>query len=318
MKTAQNAQADGYQNDHIWKAVQSFLPVRNRLSTDVMPDEYFLSLDGMNVHIDHYRVSNPKATVVMFHGVGGNGRLLSFIAVGLNKIGYEVICPDLPLYGYTEYSTTITYDTWVRCGRDIVSYYQSQQERDIFLFGLSAGGMLAYQVACECKNIRGILVSCILDQRNPVVTRGTTITPAVGFVAKPMLAATHRIFGRMRVPMKMVGNMRAIANNGALVALLTKDRKASGVSVPVSFIHSMLNPIIKTEPERFMACPFLLVHPGDDRWTDVSLSRLFYDRLGCEKELRILDGAGHFPIEERGLRQLEECSVRFIEKTMSR
>ena len=318
MKTVQNARAasrhEGYRNDPVWRAMQAFLPERNRLSAEVMPEEYFLPVDGMNVHIDHYRVANPKATVIMLHGVGGNGRLLSFIAVRLMKAGYEVICPDLPLYGYTEYSTPITYDTWVRCGRDIVAHYQRQQARDIVLFGLSAGGMLAYQVACECEGIRGIIVTCILDQRNPVVTKGTAITPAMGVVAKPFLAAAHRMFGAVRMPMKMVGNMKAIANNRDLVALLIKDRKSSGVSVPVSFVYSMLTPVIGIEPERFAACPFLLVHPGDDRWTDVSLSRLFYDRLGCGKELCMLDSAGHFPIEEKGLVQLEECCVRFLER----
>lgn len=111
-----------YHNDVVWKEMQVFLPEQNRLSAGTMPEEYFIPVHDMNIHIDHYKVSKPKATVILFHGVGGNGRLLSFIAVRLKISGYEVICPDFPLYGCTQYSGTITYDIWVKCGCEIVSF----------------------------------------------------------------------------------------------------------------------------------------------------------------------------------------------------
>ncbi|MHB8063695.1 MAG: hypothetical protein ACYDG2_13860, partial [Ruminiclostridium sp.] len=105
-----------------------------------------------------------------------------------------------------------------------------------------------------------------------------------------------------------------IANNENLAELLMKDQRSSGTSVPLAFIHSMLHPVIEIEPENFTHPPFLLVHPQSDHWTDITLSRLFYDRLACDKELHILEGAGHFPVEEKGLKQLEEYCVHFLEK----
>ena len=292
--------------------MQLFLPKKNRLSKDTLPEEYYLPLNDMHIHIDHYKISGPKASIILFHGVGGNGRLLSFIAVRLMKHGYEVICPDLPLYGYTEFSGKITYDTWVDCGREIVEHYQKQSENNIFLFGLSAGGMLAYQVAGECNNIKGIIATCILDQRDSKVIKATAANPFVGALSKPILRVAHKIMGNATVPMKAIANMKTIANNSALAKFLMRDKKSSGVSVPLSFIHSLINPVIKVEPEFFNSCPFLLVHPSNDRWTDISLSRIFYDRLGCDKELRMLEGGGHFPIEEKALAQLEEYCVNFL------
>jgi hypothetical protein len=41
---------------------------------------------------------------------------------------------------------------------------------------------------------------------------------------------------------------------------------------------------------------------------------MFYDRLACEKELHILEGAGHFPVEKKGLIQLEKVCVDFLGK----
>ncbi|MNN11305.1 hypothetical protein D3C81_1242590 [compost metagenome] len=79
----------------------------------------------------------------------------------------------------------------------------------------------------------------------------------------------------------------------------------------------MLNPHLEIEPEDFTKCPFLLVHPEEDHWTDVQLSRLFFDRLVCKKELWMLEGAGHFPIEPVGLKQLETYCVAFMEKCLT-
>ena len=62
------------------------------------------------------------------------------------------------------------------------------------------------------------------------------------------------------------------------------------------------------EPEEFDICPVLLAHPEADRWTPVEVSRLFFDKISAPKRLRMLENAGHFPIESPGLQQLEaEC-----------
>lgn len=49
-------------------------------------------------------------------------------------------------------------------------------------------------------------------------------------------------------------------------------------------------------------------------WTNIGLSKLFYDHLACAKQTVILEGAGHFPIESLGLRQMEIACVEFIKQ----
>lgn len=301
-----------YENDYFWKSIQAYLPLENRLSSADMPVEYFISHQDIKIHIDHYKVDQPKARIILFHGVGGNGRLLSFIALPLMRNGYEVICPDLPLYGYTQYKSTITYGDWVKCGTAIAQSFQ-KDNIPMFLFGLSAGGMLAYQVANECQGISGIMVTCILDQRNKYVTMQSARRPYIAVVGNALISTTYKIIGSFKVPMKLVANMKSITNNKKLAELLMKDKKSSGASVSLAFLYSMLHPSIKIEPENFNDCPFLLVHPGDDRWTKIELSRYFYDRLACDKELHVLEGAGHFPIEGAGLKQLEKVCINFID-----
>ncbi len=150
-----------YKNDNNWRKVQNYLPLPNRLHDDIAPEEQFLRLkDGNHIHVDLYSPPNPTAIVILLHGVGGNGRLLSFLAVPLWESGYKVICPDMPLYGYSRYSETITYDTWVTDACEITEHY-AKENLPLFLFGLSAGGMLAYQVSCLSSAVWGVLTTCI-------------------------------------------------------------------------------------------------------------------------------------------------------------
>ena len=305
---------NGYSHNTIWKQIQGYLPEENRLNDAHMPTEEWMEIGENTIHIDHYHQGNAKGVVILYHGVGGNGRLLSFIAVPLHKAGYEVICPDLPLYGHTVCTGKITYSDWVACGTEIADKYQKDGQ-PLYLFGLSAGGMLAYQVSCRLKYVTGLLTTCLLDQRISRVTRETAASSMMAVLGKPILNLTHSFVGKLKLPMKMVCNMKAIVNNEALAELLMSDPTSSGTKVTLAFLHGMLNPKIEIEASDYRKCPVLLVHPEKDYWTDVSLSRLFFDRIPAPKELKMLRGAGHFPIEPEGLKQLEEYCIAFMNRT---
>ena len=114
-----------YTNDETWQKLQACLPERNRISISCAPSEMFSTFDRTNIHLDVYNEhSNNGVTLVLFHGVGGNGRLLSFIAAPLAKRGYKVVCPDLPGYGYTEYEGIPSYKTWIETGVYIVQHWR--------------------------------------------------------------------------------------------------------------------------------------------------------------------------------------------------
>ena len=114
----------GYENDIIWREIQEYLPVENRIDENNAPKEEWIETGKNQIHIDHYICNEAKGIVVIYHGVGGNGRLLSFIAVPLHKAGYEVICPDLPLYGHSVCSGKTTYSDWIDCGTVIAEKYR--------------------------------------------------------------------------------------------------------------------------------------------------------------------------------------------------
>jgi alpha-beta hydrolase superfamily lysophospholipase len=302
----------GYEATDAWRTIQGFLPEENRITRDNRPEEAWWEWKGNLIHLDRYPAPRSAVKIILLHGVGGNGRLLSFMAVPLRRAGYEVIAPDLPGYGLNRMrDTRFIYDDWIEMIVDLVEAERADG-RPVVLFGMSAGGMLAYQVACLHEGVIGLVATCLLDQRVAEVREGSAVTPFMGRIAIPLLGLLRRLFPAMRFPMKMVARMRAIVNDEGLLRILLRDRTSSGASVPVSFLHTLMTTSPAIEPEGFRRCPFLLVHPEKDRWTPVYLSRLFFDRLACDKKLVLLENAGHFPIERPGIGQMEEAVLEFL------
>ena len=109
--------------------------------------------------------------------------------------------------------------------------------------------------------------------------------------------------------------MNAIVNNDRVLSLLLQDKRGAGSSVHLGLLCSMMDSIPAVEPEAF-EIPLLLCHPEKDRWTPEWISRLFFDRVRNQKQLYTLKNAGHFPIEQPGITQLEEAIISFINKTL--
>jgi alpha-beta hydrolase superfamily lysophospholipase len=74
--------------------------------------------------------------------------------------------------------------------------------------------------------------------------------------------------------------------------------------MPLGFLRTYLQSAPQVEPEDFTGCPVWLIHPGADRWTPLSVSRGFFDRIAAPKHLVVLDNAGHYPVEAPGIHQL--------------
>ncbi len=304
-----------YWTQETWKTVQKFLPDENRITEDHYPFERYWEWGHCRVHIDYYPNPSAKVKIILLHGVGGNGRLLSFIGVPLFKRGYEVICPDLPGYGFTQTDgSNLEYSNWVNLVKDLVEDESQKDNKPIILFGLSAGGMLAYHVGCNSDHLAGLIFTNLLDQRLQLVRDHSAVNKYVSRLGLILLELLQKLNSRIKIPMKMVANMNAIVNNEDILSLLINDRTSSGASVPIKFITSMVNYHPEVEPEEFNKCPLLLVHPGDDRWTELSLSKLTFDKFTGKKYLKILENGGHFPIEQPALSQLEEYIVNFIVK----
>jgi alpha-beta hydrolase superfamily lysophospholipase len=261
-----------------------------RLDPANQPSEEWLSVGPFSVHLDCMRRPEAPATLVLVHGAGGNGRMLAPYAAMAAAAGYETVAPDLPGYGLTQAPNrgAIRFEDW----RDVLAAVLEAQEcrstAPIVVFGGSVGGMLAYDATVRTRIPAGLVATCFFDAREPANRRSGSRWPWMGPVLEPLMLNLPAFAQGLPLPMRLLINMRGVSND------------------PV------LSEAIATDPETFDVCPVLLTHPGDDRWTDVAISRPFFDRLKVPKQLVMLGNAGHLPIEEPGASELRAALLGFL------
>lgn len=298
-----------YENQKAWKTIQSYLPEKLQFNETYHPNEEQWEWCGNRVHLDTFRNEKAPAKVVLLHGVGTNGRQMSTIIGGpLAKDGFEVIAIDMPLYGVTEVNpgATITYDDWVQLASDYIDYELQQDDRPIFLYGLSAGGMETYHVACRNKKVKGLVGMTFLDQRLQQVRDETTNNAFWSHVGVPLATFANKLgMGGLELKMSTASKMTALCNDKDCLEAMMLDDTSAGASVPMKFIDTYMNAVPDIEPEDFDICPILLTQPEKDRWTPLHLSQPFLDKIKkVPVSIKILENGGHYPIEQPALDQM--------------
>jgi len=123
-----------FKENKYWEKIQDFLPEHNHVSEECKPQEKWINCNGIDIRYDEYNPNaNSEISIVALHGVGGNGRLLSFIAVPLVKAGFNVVCPDLPGYGYTKVDSCFDYSAWIEVGSFMAKEELKKEERYLYL-----------------------------------------------------------------------------------------------------------------------------------------------------------------------------------------
>ncbi|XBQ16189.1 MAG: alpha/beta hydrolase [Oceanicaulis sp.] len=302
-------------NDHpAWRRTYKALPRDLQPPSPLPVQEEWRRLAGYDVHIDRWVAPSARARIVLLHGGGGHGRLLGPLAWRLSLHGFETLCPDLPGYGLTATPKKgrIVYDHWREVAAELL---EAERRRGgfQFAFGLSMGGMLAYDAVAMSGAADGLAGTCFLDATQREVRRAVVRQRWMAGLVDPAFSLTPRFLDGLMIPMAVAGKMSTISNNKAVTEAILDDPLAGGNSMPVGFLRSWMTAPPLAPPESFDQCPVLMVHPARDRWTDVAISDDFFDRLPVLKRRVMLENAGHFPIEPPGADQLDYAFANFAE-----
>ncbi|KYK42297.1 alpha/beta fold hydrolase [Stenotrophomonas maltophilia] len=268
---------------------------------------------GGMLRVDRHGPADAGVTVVLVHGAGGYGRMFAPLAAGLAAAGHEVLAPDLPGYGLSPAAWEhVDYGAWKRALLILIDAEQQRRARPIVLLGASIGGYLAYLVAAESPWVRGLVVTTLADPRDRAVQAALVRQPWMRLFL-PMLRPMSRVTRNVRVPVRWFTHMQRMSRDPALTALVCADPLGGGNRVPLGLLASLFDTAPALEPEQFQRCPVLMVHRACDDWTPVSISDRFFQRLAAPKQRVLLDGCGHFPIEQPGLDQLRDALLPFVQ-----
>ncbi len=314
------AKEKSYAEQEAWKELQNRMPENYRLTQDNLPQEYFWPWKDNQVHVDYYPHPNSPAKVILLHGVGTNGRQMSLVlGHPLAQVGYETMSLDLIGYGLSQYpkKSKIRYEDWVQLVSDFVDAEAKKDSRPIFLYGLSAGGMLTIHVAMQNKNVKGIIGMTFLDQRNLAVKKGTMrFSPLSPITLPSMKLSAKTPIGNVPLPMSLVSKMYALTNDQDALKIMLKDKTSAGNTMSIKFLNSYMNYRPKYELSSFTQCPVLLTQPAEDHWTPLELSQPVLKQLSVPHQVVTLPHGGHYPVEKEALEQLKKSSIAFIENNL--
>lgn len=297
-----------------WKQYQKFFPEEMQINENHLPTEEWMTWNNVHIHLDRMPVPHAKLKIVFIHGAGGNGRLLAPYARILQKYGYEVVSPDLPPYGlsYLNSVKLLDYQLWIDILIELIDQELKQDGKPIILLGTSIGGMLAYHTAVQSKRVKGLIATTFVDTSDSKVRDQLAPNKLVSRLGKFLMDKFPFLLDSLHISVNNVSRMKLITNNVEMTKLIMNDAHAAGTKIPLRLLRTFLNmkPVIK--PENFDVCPVLLVHPQLDPMTPYSFSKPFFDNIKCKKEYVVLEGAGHFPIEQRGLEQMNVAVLSFL------
>lgn len=312
-----------YAEHTLWRELQAFLPPAFRIEPGMEPTEECWHWRGHQVHLDTYRQPASPVKLILFHGVGTQGRQLNLVlGAPLARRGYETIAIDMPEYGMTTEArgARVRYDDWVQAGSDLIDAELARDARPIVLYGLSAGGMLSYHVAARSRRVQGIVGMTFLDNSRQAVRDATARNLFMSRVGGALvrLGARSPLAG-LRMPMPWVSKMHALVNDPAALKLWLRDKRSAGNAMTLAFLASYLDYRPALAPEDFDVCPILLTQPAQDRWTPLALSQPFLRRVRqVPVQTLLLDGAGHYPLEQPGLTQLVDAVEAFCQRVIAR
>lgn len=310
-----------YTQQSAWKQLRDIMPAEHRLPDDFLPQEEWWDWQGHRVHLDCYRNPQVPAKVILFHGVGTNGRQMQMVLGHvLAKHGYETIAIDMPTYGLTQVNPnkTVVYDDWIQLGSDYIDAEKRKDDRPIFLYGLSAGGMETYDVAAKNKKVKGIIGMTFLDQRNPMVHSATVHDCVVDRIGTPLMPLAVKLgLGSLKIPMRLASKMSALCNSPDAMKIFYRDRTSAGNSASIAFLKSYMFHDLVCEPEQFDVCPILLTQPDADTWTPLALSEPFLKRIKrVPVQTVLLPNGGHYPVEAEALATLHQTVLDFIQQNL--
>lgn len=296
-----------YDESPSWQHYRALLESEFHLRLAHHPNETWRDLAGHQVHVDDWLPEGKAAdTLILVHGGGGNGRVLAPFADIAVSAGWRVLAPDLPGYGLTKPSPQFDWD--YREWPEIVAALADATDGIVALMGLSVGGTTAVLAAAKTRGVAGVLVTTLLDMRQPATFARAARWPWLGAFSLVGFRALPRVVDRIRLPLRLAAPMASMSSRAAMQRYFQTDPLLGGLSVPSRFFRTLH----QHPPLTALRVPLRLVHPGADAWTPAALSQSTLARYGGPTSFRLLSNGAHLPLEMPAFAELRQELTGFL------
>lgn len=266
-----------------------------------------------SIALDRYPAEAPSLTAVMLHGPWESAGSLASIGLALQALGVQCVCLELPGCGRSAAMPAYEFDAWVQIALALVQRVRAETAGKVALLGIGCGGTLAYFAAAAGAPIDVLVATAFGDARRKSMRQrifGATWPPSLTTLGMRWLSPV--LGERPWLPPGVIG--RELCNDMAIQTRLDAEPLPQH---SIAFLSSLLNAAPAVEPEAFHARPTLLIAPTADRWLQLEPSLDFYRRIAGDKQLHMLAGSGHLPIDEPSAEALARALVELVGLPMS-
>lgn len=301
-----------YAGSPSWETFKGLMARRFGHVIEDEPEESWFEWRGHQIHLDSVLpLGPPKGTLILVHGAGGHGRLLTPLGAIAARHGWKVLAPDLPGYGLTitRPKWQADYQEWPELVVDLAA----QEKGPVVLLGMSVGGMTAFRATQMLPSLGGVIATNLLDMSDPATFKAAARWPWLGTLSLSVMKSVPWLMDNLPMPLALVTPLDAMTSDPQLRTWFKRDPVIGARWVMGRFFRS-LHQYIPPRPDMALPCPLLLLHPGADQWTPTRLSLQVFDQVSSPKQFQELSNGSHMPAEAPAWLELREGILAFLSK----
>ncbi|MCZ8283497.1 MAG: alpha/beta hydrolase [Aquidulcibacter sp.] len=301
-----------YEGSASWTKFKALMENRFGHVIELEPEESWFEWRGHQIHLDSLSPNGTlKGTLILVHGAGGHGRLLTPLGAVAAEHGWKVLAPDLPGYGLT-----ITRPKWQADYQEwpeLVAELAAKEEGPVVLLGMSVGGMTAFRSAQMLPNLGGVIATNLLDMSDPAIFKAAARWPWLGALSLQVMKFAPWLMDVVPMPLSLVTPLDAMTSDPELRTWFKRDPLIGARWVMGRFFRS-LHQYVPPRSDFALPCPLLLIHPGADEWTPTRVSLRVFDQVSSPKHFQELSNGSHMPAEAPAWLELRDGILAFLAK----
>jgi acylglycerol lipase len=270
-----------------------------------MHEEDFQSQGNVRIHMREWLPADePRAVVVICHGVNSHGGQQAWTAEQLTAHGYAVYAVDLRGRGVSEGERFYVDDIaeYVADVRGLIAIARERQAGlPLYLLGHSAGGVVSCTLALDYQDeIDGLICESFAFQ-----------VPAPGFALAAIKGISH-IAPKLGV---LTLKMKDFTRDPVALAALEADPLTKGESQPAMTVAALVRADERLH-DNFdkITLPVLILHGTEDHATVCKGSEYFHEHAGSkDKTLKLYQGHYHDLLNDLGKEEVLADITDWIE-----
>jgi lysophospholipase len=269
----------------------------------------FQTPDNLNIYtIQWLPDGEPKAVVIIVHGIGEHSGRYQHVAEALVNAGYAVYSHDHRGHGKSD-GKRVQVTSHLQFMNDLRQYFDliraEHDNKKIFILGHSMGSVISLQFTLQYQN----------DLAGLVVTGTAT---DVGATVSSMLRNAANLLYRV-LPHAPVGaplSVTHLTNDKAMQALADKDMLNNKGWTPISIAKYIIETgeMIQENVHK-LVLPILIMHGETDSIAPISGSQIVYERVGStDKTLKTWANMQHEIMNEIDRKQVIDTIIDWLDK----